>query len=179
MNIGEVIERLGREYGVPRWQPHADPLSELIRAILSQNTSDVNSNRAFHDLVAGFDTWEAVAGAGVDDIAGAIQSGGLNRIKAARIKTILNQIREDRGSLDLGFLADMPVPQAKEWLKALPGVGPKTAGCVLLFSLGRPVLPVDTHVHRVSRRLGLLDPKVSHEQAHELLEEVVPPRDIY
>jgi len=103
----------------------------------------------------------------------------LNRIKAARIKTILNQIREDRGSLDIGFLAEMPVPQAKEWLKALPGVGPKTAGCVLLFSLGRPVLPVDTHVHRVSRRLGLLDSKVSHEQAHELLEEVVPPRDIY
>jgi len=179
MNIDQIVRLLGQKYGIPQWRPHADPLSELIQAILSQNTSDVNSSRAFQSLMATFSTWEMVAKASVDDIAEAIKSGGLNRIKAERIKSILEGILESRSSLDLEFLTELSIPEAKAWLKGLHGVGPKTAGCVLLFALGRPVLPVDTHVYRVSRRLGLINSKASPERAHELLEEIVPPQAIY
>lgn len=179
MNIDEIVRLLGMEYGIPQWRPHADPVSELIQAILSQNTSDVNSGRAFRSLMETFDSWEMVAMASADDIAEAIKSGGLNRIKAERIKRILERILESRGSLDLEFLRELSIPEAKAWLKGLHGVGPKTAGCVLLFALGRPVLPVDTHVYRVSRRLGLINSRVSPMQAHELLEEIVPPQAIY
>jgi endonuclease-3 len=179
MNIDETVRLLGQEYGIPKWRPHADPLSELIQAILSQNTSDVNSGRAFQSLMATFSTWEMVEKASSDDIAEAIKSGGLNRIKAERIKRILEGILESRGSLELEFLRGLSIPEAKAWLKGLPGVGPKTAGCVLLFAMGRPVLPVDTHVYRVSKRLGLINSRVSPDRAHELLEEIVPPKAIY
>jgi len=179
VNVNEVIDLLGREYGVPQWRPHGGPLSELVRAILSQNTSDVNSNRAFDSLVDSLGSWEAVARASVEDVSGAIKVGGLNRIKAGRIKTILEDISKSRGSLGLEFLRDLPIPEAKAWLRSLPGVGPKTTGCVLLFALGRPVLPVDTHVYRISRRLGLIDSTASPEQAHEILEGIVPPQDVY
>ncbi len=179
MNIDQIVCLLGQEYGVPQWRPRADPLSELIQAILSQNTSDVNSGRAFQSLMATFSTWEMVAKASADDIAEAIKSGGLNRIKAERIKRILEWILDSRGSLDLEFLRELSIPEAKAWLKGLPGVGPKTAGCVLLFALGWPVLPVDTHVYRVSQRLGLINCKASPERAHELLGEIVPPQAIY
>ena len=174
MTIDEIIALLEQEYGALKWQPHADPLSVLIRTILSQNTSDVNSHRAFDRLIGTFGTWERVAEAGVDEIAEAIRDGGLNRIKAVRIKANLLGIGESQGSLDLGFLRHLPSSEAKAWLEKLPGVGPKTAVCVLLFSLGRPALPVDTHVYRVSRRLGLIDSKVSPGEAHQLLEAMVP-----
>jgi len=108
--------------------------------------------------------------------------GGIqDRVKGAWnfIRPILEKIGEERGSLDLSFLGELPLSEAKSWLRELPGVGPKTAGCVLLFSLGRPALPVDTHVFRVAKRLGLIDSRVSAERAHELLEELVPPQDIY
>ncbi|MFW6125956.1 MAG: endonuclease III domain-containing protein [Chloroflexota bacterium] len=179
MNVSEVIKDLGREYGVPQWQPHTDPLTELIRAILSQNTSDANSGRAFRNLAASFGSWEDIAAADVDDIAGAIRDGGLNKVKAGRIKKMLQDILNSRGSLDLSFLAELPIGEAKAWLRDLPGVGQKTAACVLLFGLGRPALPVDTHVHRVSRRLGLIDARVSAERASEILEAMVPPEDVY
>ena len=179
MNIDQIVRLLGQEYGIPQWRPHADPLSELIQAILSQNTSDVNSSRAFQSLMETFGSWETVAKASSDDIAEAIKSGGLNRIKAERIKRILGGILESRDSLDLEFLRGLSIPEAKAWLKGLPGVGPKTAGCVLLFAMGRPVLPVDTHVYRVSKRLGLINSRVSPDRAHELLEEIVPPKAIY
>lgn len=179
MNIDQIVRLLGQKYGIPQWRPQADPLSELIQAILSQNTSDVNSSRAFQSLMATFGTWEMVATASADDIAEAIKSGGLNRIKAERIKRILEGILANRGSLDLEFLRGLSIQEAKAWLKGLHGVGPKTAGCVLLFALGRPVLPVDTHVYRVSQRLGLINSKVSPERAHELLEKIVPPQAIY
>ena len=179
MNIDQIVRLLGQEYGIPQWRPHADPLSELIQAILSQNTSDVNSGRAFQSLMATFGSRETVAKASADDIAEAIKSGGLNRIKAERIKRILEGILESRGSLDLEFLRGLSIPEAKAWLKGLHGVGPKTAGCVLLFAMGRPVLPVDTHVYRVSKRLGLINSRVSPDRAHELLEEIVPPKAIY
>jgi endonuclease-3 len=179
MTIDEIIHLLGQEYGLPQWRARTDPLSELLGAILSQNTSDVNSRRAFESLVSTFSTWERVTEASVDEIAEAIECGGLSRIKAPRIKAILEGILQDHGSLDLGFLGELPLPEAKAWLQALPGVGPKTAGCVLLFSLGRSVLPVDTHVYRVSQRLGLIDSRVSPEQAHQLLEELVPSQAFY
>jgi endonuclease-3 len=179
MTVGHIIEILDREYGRPRWQPRGDPLSELIATILSQNTSDANSGRAFQNLTGRFGNWEQVADAEVGEIAAAIEGGGLSRVKAPRIKVILDMIRQERGSLDLGFLGDMPLPQARAWLEALPGVGPKTAACVLLFSLGRPALPVDTHVYRVARRLGLIANGVSPAQAHSLLEAMVPDGAIY
>ena len=179
MTIDEIIQLLGQEYGLPQWQRQRDPLSELIGAILSQNTSDVNSHRAFDSLISTFGTWDRVAEASIGEVAEAIACGGLSRIKAPRIKAILEGIPNDNGSLDLGFLGELPIPEAKAWLQALPGVGPKTASCVLLFSLGRPVLPVDTHVYRVSRRLGLIDSGVSPARAHQLLEELVPAEAIY
>jgi endonuclease-3 len=179
MTVSYIIEMLDREYGRPEWQPRGDPLSELIATILSQNTSDTNSGRAFHNLTREFASWERMADAEVGEIAAAIESGGLSRVKAPRIKAVLDIVRQERGSLDLGFLSDMPLPQARAWLEALPGVGPKTAACVLLFSLGRPVLPVDTHVYRVSRRLGLIDNGVTPARAHGLLEELLPTDAIY
>ncbi|MFC2039166.1 endonuclease III domain-containing protein, partial [Chloroflexota bacterium] len=153
--------------------------TELIVAILSQNTSDVNSKRAFDRLVATFGSWGSVAEGSVDQIVGAIKGGGLSRIKARRIKAILESVRQREGILDLGFLTGFPLAEAKAWLERLPGVGPKTAACVLLFSLGRPALPVDTHVHRVSRRLGLIDSRVSPKDAHRLLENIVMPEARY
>jgi len=179
VRIGEILHLLQREYGPIDWQIDRDPVSTLMATVLSQNTSDTNSKRAFHSLITAFGSWEAVAEASVDEIAQSIKLGGLAEVKAKRIKLILQEIRELQDCLDLSFLRGLPLPEAKSWLRQLPGVGPKTAGCVLLFSLGRPALPVDTHVFRVAKRLGLINSKVSPEQAHELLESVVPPEDIY
>jgi endonuclease-3 len=151
----------------------------LIATVLSQNTADVNSHRAFAALVNRFESWESVATADVNELAEAIRAGGLADIKARRIKLILHEIREKHGSLDLSFLDNVGLTEAKAWLRQLPGVGPKTAGCVLLFSLGKPAMPVDTHVFRVAKRLGLIDTRVSVEKAHEILESLVPPKNVY
>lgn len=179
MTTIQVLRLLRKEYGPRKWQPGRDPLSTLIATVLSQNTSDVNSHRAFDALVNRFGTWESVAGVDVSQIADAIKAGGLANIKAERIKLILRRIQDEQGSLDLSFLNDLSLPEAKAWLQRLPGVGPKTAGCVLLFSLGRPAMPVDTHVHRVAKRLGLIGAGVSAEQAHEILESLVRTADVY
>lgn len=179
MEIGEVVRRLAEAYGNPPHRLRRDPASELIYTILSQNTSDVNSKRAFQRLMNAFGSSEGLAAAPVDEIAEAIWLGGLARVKAPRLKAVLEGILKERGSLDLSFLQDMPIAEAKAWLRRLPGVGPKTAACVLLFSLGRPVLPVDTHVYRVARRLGLIEQRVPVEQAHELLEAMLLPEDVY
>ena len=178
MEIEEVLSLLEKEYGEPE-RAGRDPVSELIITILSQNTSDVNSGRAFAELASTFPSWEEMIDADTDEIEAAIRSGGLSRIKAERIKQALNEILKSAGSLDLGFLSDLELAEAKAWLRGLPGVGPKTAGCVLLFSLGMPALPVDTHVYRVSRRLGLIDSRASPEKAHQILEGLVPPREVY
>jgi endonuclease III len=179
LSITEIIQLLSKEYGSITWRSRTDPLSELIVTILSQNTSDHNSRRAFDSLLSRFDTWEVVAEGSVDDIARAIKLGGLAQVKAPRIKRILQQIQAQHGSLDLDFLKKMPVAEAKAWLRSLPGVGPKTAACVLLFSLGKPVLPVDTHILRVAKRLGLIDSRVSAEKAHEILGDMVSPKYVY
>lgn len=177
MTATEISRLLAQEYGAIRRDVPRDPLSELILTLLSQNTSGHNTRRAFSSLWERFGNWEAVAEASVEDIAQAIKGGGLSRVKAARIKVILETIRKERGGLDLSFLAELPLPEAKAWLRKLPGVGPKTVACVLLFSLGRPVLPVDTHVYRVSRRLGLIPSGVSPEGAQEELERQLPPEE--
>jgi endonuclease III len=175
----EIVTRLEALYGPSTWQPHGDPITELVLTILSQNTSDTNSGRAFMRLKADFPDWESVLAADEDEIARAIQVGGLAAQKAPRIKAALAEIVARNGSLDLTALRDMPVDKAREWLISLPGVGPKTAACILLFALGRPALPVDTHVHRVSARLGLIPKGTTAERAHAELEGVVPKRLYY
>ncbi len=177
--VERIRRLLRREYGPRPWRPRQDPLSELMAVVLSQNTSDVNSHRAYASLVERFGTWEAVAAARAGEIARAIRAGGLANIKARRIKEILSEIEAQRGRLDLGFLSELELEEARAWLRRLPGVGPKTAACVLLFSLGRPAMPVDTHVYRVARRLGLVEGKASVEKAHQALERLVPPENVY
>ena len=179
VTIEEVIELLQQEYGPRKWQPDRDPLDVLIGTILSQNTSDVNSGRAFVSLKASFDSWEAMASAPVEYIAQTIKSGGLSQIKAVRIKQVLEQIEREQGRISLDSLNSKTMADAKDYLMHLPGVGHKTASCILLFSLGKPSLPVDTHVFRVAKRLGLIDSKVSIEKAHNLLQEQVPPSKVY
>ena len=175
----EIIDLLRQEYGELRWRPRSDSMSELVRTILSQNTSDTNSGRAFSRLVARFPTWESLLGADPTAIAEAIRVGGLAGVKAPRIKAIVEEVWARLGSFDLPFLAEMPLEEAKAWLRSLPGVGPKTAACVLLFALGRPALPVDTHVYRVAKRLGLVPPRVGAEEAHGLLEGILAPDEVY
>ncbi len=161
------------------WRQRLDTVSELVFTILSQHTSDLNAERAGEALRDRFDSWEAVADASVQEVEDAIKSAGLARQKAPRILGALRRIQELRGSLELDFLRELPLPDAKAWLRGLPGVGPKTAAVVLCFALGMPALAVDTHVHRVSKRLGLIGPKVTAEQAHEILEPLVAPEDVY
>jgi endonuclease-3 len=167
------------EYGEREWHPRLDPLSELIFTILSQNTSDVNRDRAWERLKDRFPTWESVLAADPAEIADAIRPGGLANVKAPRIQEVLRAVKRERGEFTLDFLTEMEVEEAKRWLTSLNGVGPKTAAIVLLFSLGKPAFPVDTHVHRVSRRLGLIEPKTSREKAHEVLEALLPSEIYY
>ncbi len=173
--IQALHQQLDNYYGAPPPRPARDPLAELVQTILSQNTSDVNSDRAYASLCDRYDEdWEAVRSAPLDELADAIRMGGLPNIKAKRIQAVLNQIGEQRGDLDLRFLRDRSLEEGRAFLRGLDGVGPKTAACVLLFSCGKPAFPVDTHVHRVSVRLGLAAPKATAEQAHQVLESSVP-----
>jgi len=177
--IGQIIDLLVREYGAPQWQPSYDPVSVLVETILSQNTSDVNSRSAFRSLRACFADWEDIADADAGAIAHCIRQGGLANIKAHRIKQTLQKIGQERGQIELDFLSQLPVADAQDWLCQLPGVGLKTARCVLLFALGLPALPVDTHIWRVAKRLGLIRLKTSLDEAHHILEEIVPPEIVY
>jgi endonuclease-3 len=182
--IPEIIGRLDAAYGIPEWRPHHDPLSELVLTILSQNTSDGNSGRAFVRLMEAFPSWEAVVDAPLAELIVAIQPGGLAPTKAPRIQAVLRDIRERQGAFDLGFLAEMPLDEARAWLGSLHGVGPKTVACVLLFALGRPAMPVDTHVFRVAQRLALIPARAGQaamtaEKAHALLEAAVPESEYY
>jgi endonuclease-3 len=171
-----VYERLVEAYGIPPWEPDGDALGGLIATILSQHTSDVNSGRAYERLRRTFVDWAAVRDAPVDEVAEAIRVGGLAQVKAERIQKVLRALSAKQGgSLDLDYLRDLPLDDALGSLQTLPGVGPKTAACVLLFSLGRPAFPVDTHVWRVTRRVGLIGPKVTADAAHTALERQIPP----
>lgn len=175
----DVIELLEREQGQVRWSQRYDPVSELVFTVLSQHTSDLNAERAFKRLRTTFGSWDAVASGDVGVIEECIRVGGLARVKAPRIKQLLNKIVELRGELNLDFLKGLPLDEAKAWLRQLPGIGPKTAAVVLAFSLGMPAMPVDTHVYRVSKRLGLINNKTSAEDAHEILEKMVAPEEVY
>jgi endonuclease-3 len=150
------------------------PLDTLIGTVLSQHTSDVNSGRAFRSLRRRFRTWEEVRHAPVDEVADAIRPGGLADVKAPRIQAILAEVEAREGAVDLARLEELGDAEADAYLRSLPGVGPKTAACVLLFAMGRPAFPVDTHVHRVATRLGLVPATATAEAAHTLLAPRVP-----
>ena len=175
----EIIETLDAWYGRAPARASGDPISELVLTLLSQHTSDHNSGRAFHRLLERFPAWDAVLAVPTSEVEDAIRPGGLAPTKAPRLQELLAAVKERAPDFDLHFLARLPLEEARGWLRSLPGVGPKTAACVLLFALGRPTLPVDTHVDRVSRRLGLVAPKVSVDRAHELLEAMVDPANVY
>lgn len=179
ITAADVMHHLGDQYGPKQWFVRYSPAEELVYTILSQHTSDLNSERAFKNLMQTFDSLNAVADAPVEAIEDAIRRGGLAKQKAPRIKLVLQQIRSEIGSFDLSFLAEMPLDEAKAWLKRLNGVGPKTAAIILCFSLGMPAMPVDTHIFRVSKRLGLIGPKVNADKAHDILEPMVPPKDVF
>ena len=174
--LERIYQLLLQTYGEPEWQPDGDALGGLVGTILSQHTSDINSDRAYRQLIAIFPSWEAVRAAPVEQVAEAIRCGGLANIKAQRIQEVLRVLTERLGGapLSLNFLAERPLAEGRSYLRSLPGVGPKTAACVLLFSLGLPAFPVDTHVHRVSKRLGLIGAKISADQAHTIFEQIVP-----
>ena len=175
----EVDGLLTAEYGPVSWRPRTDGVSELVLTILSQHTSDLNSDRAFQELRLRFSSWEEVLAATTRQVADAIRQGGLADQKAPRIQAVLHEVLTRRGRLDISFLSKLPLGEAKAWLRSLPGVGPKTAAVVLCFALGMPAFPVDTHIHRVAKRLGLIGPRVSADEAHDLLEAAIAPERVF
>lgn len=162
----EVYRLLLSAFGEPAWDNPTAPLDELVSTILSQNTNDRNRDMAFNRLRQRFPSWEEVRDAPVEEVIEAVRPAGLANQKGARIQIVLRQISAERGSLDLGFLKQKTPDEAHAWLRRFKGVGPKTAAIVLQFSLGMPAFPVDTHVYRVSGRLGLRPLNISVEQAH-------------
>jgi endonuclease III len=175
----KIHERLLEFYGEPIWRNPLPAIDELVSTILSQNTNDINRDRAFNALRARFSTWEEVRDANVVDVVEAIRPSGLANQKGPRIQVVLRSITEERGSLDLSFLKDLTVEEARKWLTKFNGVGPKTAAIVLCFSLDMPAFPVDTHVYRVTGRIGLRPEKMTVEQAHPHLESLFPPKTYY
>jgi endonuclease-3 len=175
----EVHQRLVRVFGQRPRHSRLDPVSELVCTIISQNTNDNLRDQAYETLRQRFPSWEEVRDAPVQEVVEAIKIAGLGQTKAPRMQQALRRITAERGKLELDFLREMSAAGAKAWLTAMNGIGPKTAAIILLFSLGMPAFPVDTHVHRVSRRLGLIPPQASREKAHELLEAMLPPETYY
>ena len=175
----QVHNKLIEAFGEPLWRNPLPPVDELVSTILSQNTNDVNRDRAFDSLREKFPIWEEVRDADTEEVIEAVRVAGLANQKGPRIQGVLRAITEERGSLDLSFLEDMPIEEARDWLTQFKGVGPKTAAIVLCFSLNRPAFPVDTHVYRLTGRIGLRPEKISVEQAHPYLESVFPPETYY
>jgi endonuclease-3 len=170
--VRALRERLRGVYGKPGWPPHGRPLDELVLTVLSQSTNDRNRDVAFAALRERFDGWAAVRDAPVEDVEAAIRPGGISKVKSRRIQQILRALDDD---LDLSWLRDAPIEEARAYLCALPGVGRKTAACVLLFSYGRRDVPVDTHVGRVATRLGLLRPGAPSAEQHDAMTALTPP----
>ena len=175
----KVHNKLLEAYGEPTWRNPLPPVDELVSTILSQNTNDVNRDRAFDSLREKFPTWEQVRDAKTDEVIEAVRVAGLANQKGPRIQQVLRDITQERGSLDLSFLETMPLEDARDWLTKFKGVGPKTAAIVLCFSLDRPAFPVDTHIYRVTGRIGLRPEKMTVEQAHPHLESIFPPETYY
>ena len=179
--VRAIHKLLLKLYGEPE-RSHMDAVSELVCTILSQNTNDVNRDRAYTALRSRFPTWEQVRDAPARQVVAAIRPAGLANQKGPRIQRVLRRITQldpASGRLNIDFLADLPLEQARQWLMSLDGVGPKTAAIVLLFSLDRPAFPVDTHIHRVTTRLGLIPPGTTAEKAHGILEALAPPELYY
>lgn len=174
-----VYNLLGKVYGEPQRRRYHPPIDQLVNTILSQQTTGANRQRAFEALKERFPNWESVMNADVAAVREAIRPAGLANQKAPRIQNALRFVMREHGKLSLDFLADRPVQEGKAWLMQITGVGPKTASIILLFTFGLPAFPVDTHVHRVSRRLGLIGTKVTADKAHELLENIVEPDNYY
>jgi endonuclease III len=172
----EAIDRVLRRHLRPLrpWRTR-DPLGMLVGTILSQHTSDINSDRAYAQLRRRLRTWEAVRAAATAEIAAAIRPAGLSTLKAPRIQAVLRRVASERRRLSLAFLRRWPPERARAWLRSIPGVGPKTAAIVMQFGLGQPAFAVDTHVDRVGRRLGLIPPRMSTEDAHTWMEALVRP----
>lgn len=175
----QVLSRLLEFYGEPTWRNPLPAIDELVSTILSQNTNDRNRDLAFDRLKTRFPTWEEILSAPTDEVIECIRIAGLANQKGPRIQGVLKEIQTIRGSLDLTFLADMPVEDARAWLTHFKGVGPKTAAIVLQFSLGVPAFPVDTHIYRITGRLGLRPGKMNVEDTHILMESLVEPRQYY
>lgn len=181
--VAEILLLLDQEWQPSEWNPSKQPVDELVGTILSQNTSDTNTHRAFTSLKSAYPDWQSVIQANTGDVIETIRSGGLANQKAPRIQAVLREV-VDEGDSDpnatlLARLERMSPSEAMNWLSSFNGIGPKTAACVLLFGVGQPVVPVDTHVHRVARRIGLIGPRVSAERAHEDLLDIVPDEDSY
>jgi endonuclease-3 len=199
-----VLDGLAETYGRPVWERRLDPTSELILTILTQNSADVNAERAFESLRARYPTdgpiqvhrfsagwggdglpdgrapdWPAIEAAPLDELVDAIRPGGLANQKAPRIQAALRMIRSERGDYDLEFLGDLSALEARDWLTRIDGVGRKTASVLLLFCFGAPLMPVDRHVERVSRRVGLVGPKASADDAHEIYLGLLEPDQMY
>ncbi len=174
-----VADILKDHYGYRDWRLHQTPMDELVSCILSQNTSDINRDKGFDSLKATFPTWAEVHHAPTEELVEAIRSAGLSNQKGPRIQQALQRILEERGDYNIDFLDDLPIEEAKAWLTSLNGVGPKTAAIVLCFGFNRPAFPVDTHVHRVGKRIGFIPEKMSADKAHDLMEAIVPPEDYY
>jgi len=188
IHLARVYGALIATYGEPKNEPDYEPLGGLIGTILSQHTSDINSERAYQQLIEMFPTWEAVRDAPTDKVAEAIKSGGLANIKSVRIQDVLFMLtaqQHDQGGTKTlseylsDELASRTTEEAWLYLRKLPGVGPKTAACVLMFNLNRPAMPVDTHVHRTSQRLGLILPTVNADKAHAIFARALPPEWVY
>ena len=178
--IARAVELMTQEYGPFPKERRLPPTEEMVFTILSQHTSDINSGRAFARLMERFGTLDAVARGSIEDIEEAIAPGGLAKVKAPRIKEVLQKVLElNGGSLDLSFLREMPLAEAKSWLRQLPGIGPKSAGIVLNFSLGMPAMAIDTHIYRVCQRLRAIDAKTNADKAHDVMEAKVPPNEVF
>lgn len=175
----KVHEKLLQAFGEPIWRNPLPAIDELVSTILSQNTNDINRDRAFNALREKFPACEKVRDANIRDVVAAIKTAGLANQKGPRIQQVLRAITEERGSLNLDFLADLPTEEARAWLMKFNGVGPKTAAIVLCFSLNKPAFPVDTHIYRVTGRIGLRPEKMTVEQAHPYLESIFAPETYY
>ena len=176
----EPVAQILREvYGDVEWRKGQSPMEELVSCILSQNTNDRNRDKAFDALQARYSAWQDIADAPEDEVIDTIRSAGLANQKGPRIQGVLRHIKEERGAYNIDFLAQMPLDDAKKWLTDLDGVGPKTAAIVLCFGFNLPAFPVDTHVHRVGKRIGFLPEKISADRAHPVMEAIVPPEDHY
>lgn len=174
-----VSAALRQMYGYPNWRQAYPPIDELVDCILSQSTTDANKDKAFALLKAKYASWEAVRDADTDEVIDTIRPAGLANQKGPRIQEVLRFITQERGEINIDFLGDLPIEEAKAWLTRMNGVGPKTAAIVLCFAFNRAAFPVDTHIHRLGQRIGFLPEGISADKAHDVMEAIVPPDDYY